>query len=566
MKEYLVREEIPAQAKESLKEYPELLQKLLYYRNLEDAEKAKNFLNPDYENHLHDPFLMKDMDKAVDRILRAVKEKERILIYSDYDADGIPAAVVMNDFFNLIGYENFEIYIPHRHNEGFGLHLEAIDTFKDRIKLMITLDCGIADADEVDHANAHGIDVIITDHHLPSGRLPKAYAILNAKQDDCGYPYKMLCGAGVAYKLVQALVASKKFEIKEGKEKWLLDMAGLATLSDMVPLDGENRVLAHYGLKVLRKSPRPGLQKLLAKLRIDQRTLTEDDLGFMIVPRINAASRMGVPMDAFHLLSSKDAGVAGGFAEHLDKINTERKSMVGVMVKEIKKHIEERENRLGSVIVMGNPNWRPALLGLAANSLVEEYDRPVFLWGRKNGNGIKGSCRTDGSVDLVKLMQSVSHLFSEFGGHSASGGFAVITEKIHEIEEEIVKAYENLKQDKKEEKLFVDAEISLDDINAKNFELIDKLSPFGVGNPKPVFLLRNVIPSEVKMFGKAKDHLELSFENSRGYKVRAIGFFTSHDDFDVKVEKNKPISLVASIEKSYFGNRVELRLRIIDII
>lgn len=566
MKEYLVRENVPEKTREDLKEYPELLQKLLYYRGVENSEIADKFLNPDYEKHLHDAFLMKDMDKAVERILRAIHNNERILVYSDYDADGIPAAVIMHDFFNLVGFSNFEVYIPHRHNEGFGLHLEAIDTFKDRIKLMITLDCGIADVTEVDHANTNGIDVIITDHHLPGEVLPKAYAILNAKQKDCEYPYKMLCGAGVAYKLIQALIASKKFEIKDGKEKWLLDMAGLATLSDMVPLDGENRVLAHYGLKVLRKSPRPGLQKLLAKLRIDQRTMNEDDLGFMIVPRINAASRMGVPMDAFHLLSSKDVAVAGAHAEHLDKINTERKSMVGVMVKEIKKHIEERKERLGSVIVIGNPNWRPALLGLAANSLVEEYNRPVFLWGRENGNGIKGSCRTDGSVDLVKLMQSVSHLFSEFGGHSASGGFAVEQDKIHTIEEEIVNAYEKVKKIKEEQKFFADAEISIDDVNVKNFELVDRLAPFGVGNPKPIFILKNIIPTEIKVFGKAKDHTELTFHNSKNYKVKAICFFKKPEDFEIKLGKNMPINLIASMEKSYFGNKAELRLRIIDII
>lgn len=582
------------------------MRSLLIYRGVDTAEKAETYLNPQYESDIHDPFLLKDMDKAVLRILQAIEKNERILIYSDYDADGIPAAVVMHDFFKLIDYTNFEIYIPHRHNEGYGLHLEALDTFPEKgIKLLITLDCGIVDHAEVAHAKALGLDVIITDHHLPSETLPDAFAVINPKRADCEYPYDMLCGSGVAFKLAQALLI--KFQnvplrpagtspklgeeaevltdaslpnlgrvsslrdgmVLKGQEKWLLDMVGIATLSDMVPLKGENRALAHYGLKVLRKSRRPGFVKLLKMMKVDQRYITEDDVGFMITPRINAASRMGIPTDAFKLLSTIDPTEGDELAKHLDTINNERKGLVASTVKELKKIIAEREEHFASrkIIVIGNPLWRPALLGLAANTIAEEHNKPVFLWGREDGKDIKGSCRSDGITHLVKLMNEVKEHFLEYGGHAFSGGFAIHSEKIHTFEDALHEAAVKLGNEAViAEPILIDAKLSLDDINARTSDLIEKLAPFGMENPKPLFLFENIYPTEVKMFGKAKDHLELTFQNSKGRTVRAIGFFMKPEDFSTQPKKGIPLNLVGSIEKSYFGGRTEIRLRIVDII
>jgi len=582
MKSYIIQNPIPQPIAEHLGEYPELMRSLLFYRGITTKEEAEKFLNPNYETDLPDPFLMKDMDKAVERILQVVKNDERILIYSDYDADGIPAAVVMHDFFKLIGYENFEIYIPHRHTEGFGLHLEAIDTFVEKgIKLLITLDCGIGDWEEVSHAKNLGIDVIITDHHLPGEKLPQAFAIVNPKQIDCQYPFEMLCGSGVAFKLVQALIKRLPEETRfvaasgsrvsppSGQEKWLLDMVGLATLSDMVPLTGENRALAHFGLKVLRKSRRPGFQKLLSLMRVNQRFLTEDDVGFMITPRINAASRMGIPIDAFHLLSTDSETKGDELARHLDRINNERKGLVASTVKEIKKILGERESHFleRKVIVMGNPSWRPALLGLAANTIAEEYKKPVFLWGREDGRDIKGSCRSDGSAHLVKLMEQVKDHFIEYGGHKFSGGFSIASDKIHTFEEALHEAAVTLNHEtQQQEPLCVDAKISLDEVTWKLQEMLDRLAPFGIGNPKPLFMFENVKPQDVKMFGKTQEHLELSFLNSKNKKVRAIGFFMKPEDFSSQPKKELSMNLVATVEKSYFGAAPELRLRIVDIL
>jgi single-stranded-DNA-specific exonuclease len=540
-----------------------LTEHLLYHRGHITKEQQEKFLNPHYEKDQHDPFLLKDIDRAVERILKAIKANERVVVYSDYDTDGIPGAVLFHDFFKKIGFTNFINYIPHRHDEGFGLHADAIKDFsKDDTKLIITIDCGIADVASVASANKLGIDVIITDHHMPGDKIPKAFAIINPKQKECAYPEKMLCGSGVAFKLIQALIKKGNFQIGEGWEKWLLDMVGIATLSDMVPLTGENRVFAKYGLMVLRKSPRLGLKMLLKKTKTDQRFLTEDDIGFTIGPRINAASRMGVPKDAFKLLSATDLDEAVLMVNHLDAINSERKTIVATMVKEAKAHIKKRDD--SHVLVLGNPEWKPSLLGLVANTLAEEFVKPVYLWGRDGDGVIKGSCRSDGVTDLVELMKKAPDTtFLQFGGHAFSGGFSVDSKKIHTLGEVLNMAYVESKNEKKVQEYSVDAELTLDRIDRETFKSIDLLSPFGMANEKPLFMFRNVTPTAIKLFGKEKNHLELVFKNNVG-NISAISFFTT--DVDWNIQEGKPMDLIAHIEKSMFRSREEIRLRIIDIL
>ena len=562
-----------------------LLDHLLFYRGIESPEAAEKFLNPDYEAHTHDPFLMKDMDKAVGRILTAVSDNEKTIIYSDYDTDGIPAAVALHDFFKKINFTNFENYIPHRHDEGFGLNIAAVEQFaREDVKLIITIDCGMGDVAPVARANELGMQVIIVDHHIPNGELPEAFAILNPKQIGCAYPEKMLCAAGVVFKLIQALVlklSTINYQLKTvpiGWEKWLLDMVGIATLSDMVPLTGENRVFAYYGLAVLRKSPRAGLMKLLAKLKVSQQHLTEDDVGFTIGPRINAASRMDVPMDAFRLLATDDEIEADTLVEHLNKINDERKGTVAALSKEVKKIVRERyKEKANRVMVIGNPSWRPALLGLAANTCANEYNCPVFLWGRDGDNIIKGSCRSSESANLVELMAStLPGTFLQFGGHAFSGGFSVANDKIHTLEEELNRAYELAVASAAaaEATALVDSELSLEEANWDTYRIIEKLAPFGTGNPKPVFLFRAVVPREVKHFGKEQNHLELVFEKpvpsnssgQAGQKLSAIAFFKTASGWGRAVRSGEPLDLIATFEKSMFRNFPELRLRIVDIV
>ncbi len=591
MKKYALREAIPKEVDEALKAYHPVVRALLYSRGISDVDSAGRFLSPDYEKHMHDPFLLKDMEKASKRILKAIKGDEKIAIFSDYDADGIPGAVALHDFFKKIGFNNFVNYIPLRNEEGFGLNNTAIKNLADEgAKLLITIDCGITDVEQVDFANENNIEVIITDHHIPGKKLPKAFAIINPKQKGCEYPEKMLCGSGVIFKVIQALIAEikkdKKFEWKEGQEKWLLDMVGLATLSDMVPLLGENRVLSYFGMKVLQRSPRVGLLKLFKLLKINQQTATEDDIAFMITPRINAASRMGIPKDAFSLLSTIDEVEAGTLAEHLNNKNDERKGVVGSMVREIKKRLEERDEanpqtksgdarsteggfrEMRHVFVFGNPEWKPSLLGLVANSFSDEHNRPVFFWGRNGDEDgvIKGSCRAGGDTDIVKLMEKCKDIFIDYGGHKGAGGFSVLQDKIHTLEERLNEAYlELIKEEKITEDTLVDKKLSLDDVSWSTYSHVEKFAPFGLDNPKPLFLLENIVVSNMKLFGKEKNHLELKFKNSGGKDVTAMAFFTTGEKFPVSVEAGSTIKLVATMEKSQFRNFPELRLRIVDI-
>lgn len=561
-----------------MQKYGELLRTLLEGRGIAEEAQAEIFLNPDYERDFHDPFLMKDMEKTCVRIFEAVEADEKIVIYADYDCDGIPGAVILSDLFKKIGYKNYEIYIPQRNSEGYGLNLDSIKQFAEsEVKLIITVDLGITAVAEVAQAEVDGIDVIITDHHIPAETLPRAYAILNPKTDN--YPEKMLCGAGVVFKLVQAFVkkygeparttgvvqSGGYFKIKDGAEKWMLDMAGLATLSDRVPLLGENRAMAHFGLKVLKKSPRAGLQKLLSKMNIDQRYLSPDDIGFMVAPRLNAASRMDDPMRAYEILSTTDEAEADTLSDHLSKINDERKTIVTSIMREVNKKFEKRTQT--EVIVIGNPRWRVGVLGLIAGKISDEYQKPVFVWGKDENDCIRGSCRSDGSVSVVELMAASSESFADFGGHELAGGFTVHSEKIHFLEETLSANFGKVKRKKIENKVNYDVKANLGMVNIKNWREIQKLEPFGFGNPKPVFLFEGVKIEKLKKFGKngSGEHLEIIFSDQNNNKTMAISFFSDVNSFKNKLSEGLRADLLATFDLSRFRGREELRLRIEDI-
>ena len=589
------------------------LDHLLHSRGITDPTEKTAFLSPNYDTGTHDPFLLKDMKKVVERILRAVATGEKICIYSDFDADGIPGAVVLHDFFKKISYANTFHYIPDRHVEGFGIHRPALEQIiKQGATLIISIDCGIAEIDNAAWVKTQktpeglGVDLIITDHHTPGAVLPDAFAIINPKQIDCEYPEKMLCGSGVIYKVVQALCqtiregqknadpafANINFanfpEIKEGWEKWLLDMVGLATLSDMVPLLGENRIFAYFGLTVLRKTPRLGLIKLFKSLKMNPAHMTEEDIAFMVTPRINAASRMASPMDAFHLLATTDDAEADRLVEHLNTLNTERKTRVAHLVKAIKKSIEERDLQHKPVIVVGNPDWQPPVLGLVATNIVRDYGKPVFLWGRDEEGVIKGSCRAPDGHDVVKIMRAIPEadgVFLNMGGHVAAGGYSVSSDKIHIFEEKILEANAGILKAVEDAKLVVEAgsenvaiavlgEILVDKVlNAGEvgrgvWSTIEKVGPYGEANPKPLFMMQGVTVLDIKYFGKTKEHLELRLQDGlSGDETKAIKFFAKEDKaLEGKLKVGELADLIVHMEKSMFKNYPEYRLRIVDVL
>ncbi len=626
----------------SLENLHPITKTLLEKRGIVGEKEIIDFLFPSYEKHIGDPFTIHGMHKAVERIVEALKNGEKIAIYSDYDCDGIPGGVLLRTFFDDIGYP-VEIYIPHRHNEGYGVHTHALDALKERgVTLVITIDSGITNIEEVAYAKSIGVDMIVTDHHLPitanaedmqkergtnaenteksskkkKGKkvkseklvqvVPDAVAVINSKQDVCTYHDDMLCGCAVAWKLSCALlsrlresadfadmeqtsqtntdtkgargkkqkgekekysdaytaVLEKVATLPEGYEKWYLDLVGISTIADMVPLVKENRALAHFGLKVLRRTKRPGLLHIFNEQRMKLDFLTEDDIAFTIAPRINAASRMGDPIQAHLMLYEKDRESAEGYAYELEELNTQRKSEVKDIVSTISFDHAVYSNE---VIVVGDMSWGPGILGLIAQKIIDETGKPVFVWGQGDDKAqVKGSCRSLGDVSVVDLMAHVGHdVFTHWGGHEGAGGFSLLidnTEKLSDALNESLKHIEKKEVSKKG--LEVDAVMSIDDVHDMTYEAIAVLAPFGEGNRKPVFEIQDPRVLATKWFGKKGEHFEVVYATSRGGKVKAIQFFAPKD---IEEKVNKHHSVLVHLERSYFGGRVELRMRIVEV-
>lgn len=535
---------------------PDQLQKILLDRlNLSETDQ-KSFLFPEYK--IGDLFLFEDMEIAVNRIYKAIKDGEQIGIYSDYDCDGIPGAVILVDFFKAIGYiENVHVYIPDRHDEGYGLSTLGIDVLEQKdVSLIITVDLGITAIAQVADARSREIDIIVTDHHAPLVQYPAALAVVHPKKGT--YPNQDPCGATMAFYLVCAFLEKhrEKFGVKEGWEKWLLDMVGFATLSDMVPLIGENRMLASYGMMVMKKTRRVGLRTLFAEQRMDPETLTETDLTFTVAPRLNAASRMDTPMLAFELLSTDDRNKALAIVKNLEKINNERKVLVARIVKESHKKLDTRE--LPAIVVLGDLSWRPAVLGLVANKLQEAYNRSFFVWGESGDGFIKGSCRMLDEHHAAYIFQALPEgVLLHAGGHQAAGGFAVEKEKIHFLEEELNKAIGSVEHVAQEQKNTDAISMNLGIVSVRHLQKVRVLAPFGVGNTQPLFLFENVKIVSTKMFGKNKEHLECNLEDAFG-KATAFNFFTD-SDMKEKMVTGAIVSFTGTLEAGWRGG---VRVRI----
>ena len=604
---------------------------LLENRGVVCVQEIYDFLFPSYELHIGDPFAIHGMKEAVGRIIQAFKKEEKIAVYSDYDCDGIPGGVLLRTFFDDIGYP-VEMYIPHRHNEGYGVHKHAVDILKEKgVTLVITVDLAITNIEEIAYAKSVGVDFIVTDHHLPltversskqkakskkentkegeekTGHdaegvvqvVPDAVAVINSKQDVCTYHDDMLCGCAVAWKLSCAILSTLRVDkiaqesfheangnkqiakkgntsntkkymemlekvaaLPDGFEKWMLDLVGISTIADMVPLVNENRALAHFGLKVLRKTKRPGLLHILTEQRMKKEFLLEDDIAFTIAPRINAASRMGDPVQAHNMLYEKDIEKAEQYARDLEDLNTERKQGVKDIVSTLSFDNAVYAN---DVIVVGDMSWGPGILGLIAQNIIDETGKPVFVWGQGDDTTqVKGSCRSRGDVHVVDLMAHVGHsVFTHWGGHEGAGGFSVAVADVDKISDALNESYKYIEKKEIGEKGFkVDVVISIDDINDTTYNAVAILSPFGIGNAKPVFEIKDSTALSTKWFGKKGEHFEVLYRTSRGGSIKAIQFFAPKD-IEEKVKKEHRARI--HLERSYFGGRVELRMRIVEV-
>lgn len=557
-----------------LKKYPKYIAQLLVNRGIQTEKEAETFLNPEYLPY--DPFLLLNLEKTIDRIHQALQQKEHITIYADYDADGIPGASILSSFFDKLGYDNYDIYLPHRHDEGYGIHIEALEKIKENnTSLIITIDVGITGHEAVTWVQDKHIDMIITDHHLPlkkedgSDDLPQAFCVVNPKQETCHYPDPMLCGSGVIFKVIEGFLKKyrEEYQVHLGWEKWLLDMLGIATLSDMVPLRNENRIFAHYGMEVMKKTKRKGLIQLLQDIGTPLNYITEEDITFSITPKINAASRMSHPEDALSVFRAQTNEEVEHALMHLTKLNNERKKLVAATMKEAYAKLEKRQ--IGSVIVIGSPDWQAGILGLVASKLVERYQIPAFVWSEEQG-AIKGSCRTYNGIHLVELMSLADpESFIQFGGHKEAGGFSSEKKEIHFLQERLEAAYTTYTQKetkREDEVLLIDMDLSLQDITVEFYQKVRELAPFGVGNPKPLFCLKNIVPEYIGQFGKTKEHLEIHFKNTLGKKIRAITFFKEPSSFSKEPKKDSAVDLLAHLEYSVFRGKHELRLKIVDFV
>ena len=491
-----------------------------FFRNRDVKDKEKDtFFIFDFEKDNISPFMFINMDKAIDRIKKAIDLKEKILVYTDYDCDGIPAATIFTDFFNKINYKNFEVYIPHRHLEGYGLHKKALERFVcNGYKLVITADLGITNIEEVKYLKEQNVDVILSDHHLPvvlNGveMLPDTEYLINPNISHEIYPNKYLCGAGVAWKIVHAFLVKYRSEygVVEGWEKWLLDLVAIALVADMMQLRGENRKLVSFGLKVLQKSPRPGLQKICQLVKLEQKDINEKDIAFTFAPRINAASRMDHPIVAYKMLANID-GKGREQAEYLEELNAKRKKSV----KDINDYIKDIKLEEGdrSPILIGDKAWPVGVVGLVAQKIVEDTGRTALVYGVE-GDVARGSVRSGvENHNVVNLLAACKECLMHFGGHEQAGGFALNIKDIDSFKEllsEHAGKFINV-INKKEEK--IDMTIGVEKVNEQTYKIINKFAPFGIGNETPKLkLLGSVLNS--KRFGEGSKHLELNINGVR---------------------------------------------------
>ena len=541
----------------------ESLANLMAQRNISSASEATAFFNPSLD-YLHDPFLMKDMNIAVDRISTAVKKNERILVYGDYDVDGTTAVALMYSFLKD-QYSNVEYYIPDRYKEGYGVSYQGLDyAYQNNCKVVITLDCGIKAVEKVKYARSKGLDVIICDHHYPGDEIPKALAVLDAKQQSCSYPYKELSGCGVGFKLIQAY--SRVHGIPFSNIAHYLDLVAVSIASDIVPLTGENRVMAYFGLKRLNESPRTGLKEIIRESEVTK-ALTIEDVVFKIGPRINAAGRMETGSKAVDLLVSRDTLVATGISKEINNFNIERRSVDRIITTEAMRMIAEDQRTVNSrTTVLYNPTWKKGVIGIVASRLIETYYRPTVILTESNGFAT-GSARSVQGYDLYQAIESCSDLLESFGGHMYAAGLTLKKENIRPFMERF-EQYVNstITEEQLVPRIFVDTELSFSEINEHFFKTMSQFQPFGPENMSPVFVSRKVFDTgSGRMVGSSGEHLKLDLcQESTGQKSYSAIAFSQANHFEY-IRGGNPFDICYSLEMNEFRGNRNLQLNIRDI-
>ncbi|QNL52385.1 single-stranded-DNA-specific exonuclease RecJ [Olivibacter sp. SDN3] len=533
-----------------------ILATLLAQRGVYTFEQARDFFRPELP-HLHDPFLMKDMDLAISRIERAMGMKEHILIYGDYDVDGTTAVAVLCSFLRRF-YSHIGYYIPDRYKEGYGISTQGIDYAEaNNFTLIIALDCGVKSVDKVDYAQRKGIDFIIGDHHTPGDELPKAVAVLDPKRNDCAYPYKELSGCGIAFKIIQAL--AKTNQLAEAEVYQYLDLVAVSIASDIVPINGENRVLAYYGLKKLNSNPCFGLQALI-DLSSKSSDLTLTDVVFQIGPRINAAGRIDDAKDAVKLLMAKSMEEAKTCCGLIDIQNMQRKDFDARITAEALEQIQGDEAQLmRKTTVVYQEDWHKGVIGIVASRLTEKYYRPTIVLTKSNGH-VAGSARSVAGFDLYEALSACSDLLEQFGGHKYAAGLTMKVENVPALQarfEEVVA--QHITPELLEPEIAIDAVIRLSEITPKFFRVLKQFAPFGPENNAPIFLAKNVYTvGEAVLVGM--NHLKMTVTQERAPSFDCIGFGLG--DFLPQINKGIPFDACFSIEENIWREKRSVQLNL----
>ncbi len=541
-----------------------VLATLLVQRGIRTFEQARAFFRPSLES-LHDPFLMKDMDKAVARLRKAVEGKEKILVYGDYDVDGTTAVSLVYSFLGRFT-KKLDYYIPDRYDEGYGLSIKALDwAAENGFNLIITLDCGIKAIDKVRYAASKGMDVIICDHHLPEDEIPAAVAVLDPKREDCHYPFDDLCGCGVGFKLVQAY--AQVMDIPFAELEPLLDLLVVSIASDLVSVTGENRVLSHFGLKRLNEKPRKGLQAIIALSNLEPDHVTIDDIVFKIGPRINAAGRMESGRLAVELLTAADDRTAARIASQINDNNNERKSIDREITREALEMVQNGKClACQNATIVYNPEWNKGVVGIVASRLVEAFYKPTFVLTKSNGF-VTGSARSVRGFDLYDSIERCADLLENFGGHIYAAGLTLKEENLPEFARRI-EAYvsEHLTTEMSTPVVDVDSRLDFSQITPKFFRILKQFQPFGPGNNSPVFLTENVYDDgNGRKVGPAAQHLKLELiqESQPYHQIGAIGFNMA-EYFD-HIKAGNPIDICYSVVENYYRGNSTIQLRLKDM-
>lgn len=533
---------------------------LLTHRGIDTFEKARKFFRPSLKD-LHDPFLMKDMDRAVSRIEKAFEQKENILVYGDYDVDGTTSVALVYSYLKTF-YPQVATYIPDRYEEGYGVSFKGIDFAADNdITLIIALDCGIKAVEKVTYASQKGIDFIICDHHRPGPELPKAVAVLDPKREDCTYPYEDLCGCGVGFKLIQALTCHRNmdFEILIP----YLDLVATAIGADIVPVTGENRILAYHGLRVVNAAPRPGFQAILEQ--VQRNSLSLNDLIFIVAPRINAAGRMKHGLHAVNLLIEENKVQAQQFAAEIEEFNKERRNADRTITEEALAQIEELNEQEKLTTVVFREDWHKGVIGIVASRLTETYYRPTLVFTR-SGEKLAASARSVKGFDVYDALESCSEYIEQFGGHKYAAGLTLLEVQYENFKrkfEEVVT--ESIDKNLLVPEISIDAEIDLEEITPKFYRILQQFAPFGPGNMSPVFMTRGLSDTGyAKCVGGDLSHLKCRLKQGRFHmNFGAIGFNLG-EKCDL-LANGKRVKAVYGIEENVFNGNSSLQLKLKDI-